>query len=204
MRASVPGQCRKGRIKGADDGDVPLGRRALSAFFTLPLVSLVAGLVLFGAHADGKAVPNAAGAACTQHTLKYVVTDDPREVARQNVFERDDNAVTDTGFYTRAQPSTPTLHAASHGSVVVFYRPDVPAAELAPLHALMAAAIATKAPVIVTPRRQAAPLVALAGGQQLICTAADAAQTARVRTFAAGLYQSLEPDPAATTPPSRK
>jgi hypothetical protein len=184
---------------------MPLGRRALATFIALPLLSLVAGLAVFGAHADGKSVPSAAGSACAQHTLKYVVTDDAREVQRQNVFEATNNVVTDTGFYARPTPATPTLHAASHGTVVIFYRPDVSAADLAPLHALMADAIATKAPVVVTPRRQSAPLVALAGGRQLTCIAADAAQTARVRMFAAGLYQSLKAsDPAATSTPSRK
>jgi hypothetical protein len=172
---------------------VALGRRASSAFFALPLLSLVLGLVFFGTHADGKAVPNAAGAACTQHTLRYVVTDDQREVQRQNAFERGLNVVTPPGFYARPTPSTPTLHAASHSFVVVFYRPGLPDAQLRPLRTLVAEALATKAPVIVAPRRQATALTALGLGQQLDCTAADAAQTARVRTFAAAIYASLKP-----------
>jgi hypothetical protein len=171
---------------------VPLGRRPLLVLLGLPLLALLAGVVTLGAHAKVRTVADASGADCRQHALRYVVTDDPRELRRQDVFERDDDRVTDNGFYTHAVPSTPTLHAASHGTVVVFYRPGLSADRLRPLHALMDAAVATKAPVVVAPRHQAEPLVALAGGEQLTCTAADAAQTARIRAFAAGLYSSLK------------
>jgi hypothetical protein len=172
---------------------MPLGRRPLLALLGLPLVALLVGLLTLGAHAQtSPRVPDASGGACTQHTLKYRITDDPAEVRRQNAFETSSAAITADGFYTRPAPAVPTLHAASHGYVVVFYRADLSTEELAPLHALMAAAVATKAPVIVTPRRQAAPLVALGEGQQLTCTAADAAQTARVRAFAAGIFPSLK------------
>ena len=171
---------------------MPLSRRASLAFLALPLLSLLAGLALFGAHAEGKAVPNAGGGACAQHTLKYVVTDDPREVQRQNVFEARSNIVTAPGFYTRPTRSTPTLHAASHSFVVVYYRPGLAAGALRPLRALAAVAHATKVPLIVAPRSQRAPVVALGLGQQLTCSAADAAQTARVRAFAAGIYPQLK------------
>jgi Protein of unknown function (DUF3105) len=171
---------------------VPLDRRALLAFAALAVASLLAGLMTLGAHAQDRPVPHAAGGACTQRTLRFVVTDDPAEVQRQNSFERRSAAVTDPGFYGHAVPATPTLHAASHGYVVVFYRPDLPAAELRPLRALAAAGRATRAPVIVAPRRQAPAVSALGLGQQLDCSAADAAQTARVRAFAAAVYPSLE------------
>src|SRR4051794_23435011 len=172
---------------------MPLGRRPLLALLGLPLVALLVGLLTLGAHAQtAPRVADASGGACTQHTLKYGITDDPAEVQRQTAFESSNAAITASGFYGRPTPAVPTLHAASHSTVVVFYRPDLSARELAPLHALMAVAVAPKAPLIVTPRRQVAPLVALGLGQQLTCTAADAAQTARVRAFAAGIYPSLK------------
>ncbi|HWI73121.1 MAG TPA: DUF3105 domain-containing protein [Baekduia sp.] len=171
---------------------MPLGRRPLCALIVLPVLALLAGLVTMGAHAQDRPVPSVAGGSCAQRALKFGVTDDPAEVERQTVFERRNTAVTEPGFYARAVVPTPTLHAASHGYVVVFYRPGLPAAQLRPLRALAAAARATKAPVIVAPRRQAAAVTALGLGQQLDCTAADAAQTTRVRAFAATIYPSLK------------
>ncbi|WP_272475352.1 DUF3105 domain-containing protein [Baekduia alba] len=150
-------------------------------------------MLTMGAHAGARPVPHAAGGACTQRALKFGVTDDPAEVQRQTAFESSDAAVTDPGFYTQPTPAVPTLHAASHSFVVVFYRPGLPAAELRPLRALAAAGRATKAPVIVAPRPgQHAAVAALGLGQQLTCTAADAAQTARVRAFAAAIYPPLK------------
>lgn len=166
----------------------------------LPLLALVAGLVTMGAHADGRTAPGAtvaaADAGCRDHALKYTVTDDRAELNRQMAFEATNAAVTSDGFYTRTPAMTPTLHAASHGSVVVFYRPGLSAAQLRPLRALVARAVATKAPVVVAPRAQRSALVALGVGHQLDCTAADAAQTARVRAFAAAIYPSLSTAPS--------
>jgi hypothetical protein len=170
-----------------------LDRRALATFIALPLLALVAGLLTMGGHAGARSVPNVGGGSCTQRTLRFGITDDPAEVQRQTVFERRSLAITAAGFYTRPTPATPTLHAASHGSVVVFYRPGLSAEQLRPLRALSAAATAAKAPVIVTPRHQAAAVTALGLGHQLDCTAADAAQTARVRAFAAAIYAPLKP-----------
>lgn len=173
---------------------MPFGRRALSLFIALPLLALVAGLATMGARAeDAPSAPDLAGGACTQHALKFGVTDDPAVVQRQDAFERTQAAVTAPGFYTRPTPATPTLHAAAHSFVVVFYRPDLSAEQLRPLRALAEQAVATKAPVVVAPRRQAGAVTALALGAQLTCIAADAAHTARVRAFAAAAYPSLKP-----------
>jgi Protein of unknown function (DUF3105) len=169
-----------------------LCRRAIALFIMLPVATLVAGVLTMGARAHERTVPSAAGGACTQHTLKFGVSDDPAEVGRQRVFEAALTAVTAPGFYAHPTPATATLHAASHSSIVVFYRPDLPAGQLRPLRALAEAGQATKAPVIVAPRRQAAALTTLGLGEQLTCTAADAAQTARVRAFAATVYPSLK------------
>jgi hypothetical protein len=178
---------------------MPLGRRPLLALVVLPVLALVAGFLTLGAHAQTPPkAPRAdqsalAAAGCTQHQLKYVVTDDPRVMREQTMFENSINIVTDTGFYTRPQPYTPTLHAASHGSVVVFYRPDALTRQgRAALKALVAAAIATKAPVVVAPRaQQPQALVALGLGAQLACPTATATQAARIRAFAAGIYPSV-------------
>lgn len=176
---------------------MPLDRRALLTLLALPVIALVVGLLALGGDApDPAAAASGAGssAGCAERTLKYVVTDDAAELNRQKAFEANiaTAAITADGFYDAPQPSTPTLHAASHGTVVVFYRPGLTADQLRPLHALIAQAVATKAPVIVAPRRQAPALTALTAGRQLDCSAADAAQTARVRAFAATVYASLK------------
>lgn len=180
---------------------MPLGRRPLLAMIVLPVLALVAGLVTMGAHAQTppRKAPRAdtaalAAAGCTQHNPKYGTTDDPRVVREQTMFENSINIVTDTGFYTRPQPYTPTLHAASHGSVVVFYRPDaLTAPARAGLRALVAAAVATKAPVVVAPRaQQPQALVALGLGAELDCPSATATQATHIRAFAAGIYPSVK------------
>lgn len=179
---------------------MPLGCRPLLALIVLPVLALAAGFLTLGAHAQtAPKAPAAnqsalAAAGCTQHELKYVVTDDPRVMREQTMFENSINIVTDTGFYTRPQPYTPTLHAASHGSVVVFYRPDALTRQgRAALKALVAAAIATKAPVVVSPRaQQRQALVALGLGAELACPDGGATQAAHVRTFAAGIYPSVK------------
>jgi hypothetical protein len=170
----------------------PFGRRALLAFIGLPLLALVAGLLTLGAHAGARSVPNVSGASCTQRTLRFGITDDPAEVQRQNAFERRSLAITAPGFYARPTAATPTLHAASHSFVVVYYRAGLAAEQLRPLRALSAVATATKVPLIVTPRRQRAAVTALGLGRELDCTAADAAQSARVRAFITAIYPSLK------------
>jgi hypothetical protein len=181
---------------------MPLGRRPLLVLLVLPVLALAAGLLTLGAHAQPapRHAPRvdataSAAAGCTQRTLKYVITDDPRVVQRQTMFENTNNVVTEPGFYTAPQPYTPTLHAASHGYVVVFFRPGLSAAALRPLHALAAAALATRAPVVVAPRPgQHDALVALGLGSQFACASAPtAAQATQVRAFAAGVYPSVKP-----------
>lgn len=179
---------------------MPLGCRPLLALIVLPVLALAVGLVTRGAHAQtAPKAPRAdtaalAAAGCTQHNPKYGITDDPRVVREQTMFENSINIVTNTGFYTHPQPYTPTLHAASHGSVVVFYRPDALTTDArATLKALVAAAIATKAPVVVAPRaQQPQALVALGLGAELACPDATATQAARIRAFAAGVYPSVK------------
>lgn len=175
---------------------MPLDRRALLTLLALPAIALVVGLLALGgdAPAPAAAASGAGADGCAERTLKYVVTDDAAEFNRQKAFEARiaTASITAGGFYDTPQPSTPTLHAASHGTVVVFYRPGLSADQLRPLRALIARAVATKAPVVVAPRRQATALTALVAGRQLDCSAADAAQTARVRAFAATTYASLK------------
>jgi hypothetical protein len=180
---------------------MPLSRRPLVALIVLPLLALAAGLLTMGAHAQTapRQAPRAdtaalAAAGCTQHKPKYGITDDPRVVREQTMFENSINIVTNTGFYTRPQPYTPTLHAASHGSVVVFYRPDALTADArATFRALVAAAVTTKAPVVVAPRsEQPQALVALGLGAELDCPSATATQAAHIRAFAAGIYPSVK------------
>lgn len=175
----------------AEHRHVPLDRRALLFLLVLPVFALVVGLLTMGADAKEPAA-SAAGASCTQHQLKYAVTDSAAEFNRQKAFEATNAAITEPGFYDRAPASTPTLHAASHSYVVVYYRPDLTAGQRRPLRALMAQATATRVPLIVAPRRQAEALTTLALGTQLDCSAADAAQIARVRAFAATYYASLK------------
>lgn len=174
---------------------MPLDRRALLTLLVLPVLALVAGLVVLGGGGPDRAVAAANAAdpsGCAERTLKYGVTDDASDFNRQKAFEATNAAVTEPGLYATEPPAVPTLHAASHGSVVVYYRAGLPAAQLRPLRALIAAAGATKAPVIVAPRHQAPALTAIAMGRQLDCSAADAAQTARARAFAATVYPSLK------------
>ena len=120
---------------------MPLDRRALLTLLVLPVLALVAGLVALGGNAPDPAAA-AAGAgradACAQRALKYVVTDDAAELNRQNAFEAT-SAVDHRRRLLRRRPAEhATLHAASHGSVVVFYRPGLPAGQLRPLRALVA------------------------------------------------------------------
>jgi hypothetical protein len=164
----------------------------------LPAIALVAGLLALGGDAPdpAAAASRSAGAdGCAEHALKYVVTDDAAELNRQKAFEATGTAITEPGFYGdgAAPASTATLHAASHGSVVVYYRSGLSADRLRPLRALVAKATAAKVPLIVAPRRQAAALTTIALGRQLDCSAADAAQTTRVQAFATAVYPSLKP-----------
>jgi hypothetical protein len=172
---------------------VPLGRRPLLVLVLAPVIALIAGLLTLGAHAEAprSLASVASGGACRQHALRYTVTDDRAELQRQMAFEATSAAITEPGFYPTAPPATATLHAAAHSSVVVYYRAGLAAAQLAPLRALSARAHATKVPLIVAPRAQRAAVVALALGRQLACSAADAAQTARVRAFAEAAYPPL-------------
>lgn len=182
---------------------MPLGCRPLLALLGLPVLALVAGLLTFGAHSSpAQKAPRAdtqalAAAGCAQHALKYGgMTDDPRVMRQQLTFESAINVVTEPGFYTNAKPYLPTLHAASHGSVVVFYRPDALTPDgRAALERLSAAAAATKAPVVIAPRTRAEQpqaLVALGLGAELACPTAHAAQATRIRAFAAGVYPSVK------------
>ena len=174
---------------------MPLDRRALLILVVLPVLALVAGLATLGgdAPAPAAAAPSAGAAGCTEHALKYAVTDDAAEFNRQKAFEASDADITAPGFYDAAPPRTPTLHAASHGAVVVFHRPGLPADRLRPLRALVAKAAVAKVQLIVAPRRQATALTTIALGRQLDCSAADAAQTTRVQAFATAVSPSLKP-----------
>jgi hypothetical protein len=173
---------------------LPFGRRALLVLVLVPLATLVAGMATLGARAQrpkaGEAGP---GSGCVLDAPRFGGSDDPAEVERQLAFEARSTAVTDPGFYNASVPSTPTIHAASHGFVVVFYRPGLAEGTLRGLAALAAAGQATKAPVIVAPRRQAPALVTLGLRERLTCRAGGLAEVARTRAFAATIYASLKP-----------
>lgn len=170
--------------------------RGTIALLTLGLLgSLIAGLLIWGL--GGSVAPTVASEAsgCTVHPLRFTVTDDPGEFARQQRFESTINAVPAPGFYDRALDEVATLHAASHAFVVVFVGAGLVDDGRAGLRGLADAATRTKAPVIVSQRRQTDAIVALSRGYALTCARGGAAQAAEARRFAAQEYASVA-DPA--------
>lgn len=170
------------------------------------LAALVGGIVLWGTGGDVAPTVADEASGCTVHALRFTVTDDPAEYARQRRFERAVNAVPTPGFYDRVIDGDATLHAASHAYVVVFARPGVDGDAAEGLRTLSDAATRTKAPVIVSRREQAPAIVALSRGYELSCRRGGAAQAAEVRRFAAQEYPSVadpadrSEGPAPTTP----
>lgn len=159
------------------------------------VVSLVAGALVWGT--AGEVAPTVADEAsgCTVHPLRFTVTDDPAEFARQRTFERAVNTVPKPGYYERVLDRDAALHAASHAYVVVFMRHDIGGDGRDGLRALSAAAVRTKAPVVVSEREQQPAIVVLSRGYELSCRKDGAAQAAEARRFAAQEYASVA-DPA--------
>lgn len=172
-----------------------VSRRMLAVCAALLAISLVAGMLfLHGSRSPELSADESAG--CKQHALRYAVTDDPAEFARQKRYEaaiNDPNAapLPKPGMYARTPAWTPTLHAVSHSFVVVLYRPGISAGAMRELRALDRIATETQAPVLIAPHAQAAPLIAIAMGQELRCSSADAAQARAVRAFGAAVYSSV-------------
>ncbi|MEH3053952.1 MAG: hypothetical protein PGN13_08090 [Patulibacter minatonensis] len=186
-----------------DEDDAPgfrLGLPTILVLGALLVGSLVAGLVVWGT--GGEAPPTVGAASgCTVTPLKYTVTNDPAVFAEQKRFESTINAVPKPGFYDRVLDPIPTLHAASHSFVVVFAREGLGGAGIDGLQAMERAAVATKAPVVVSRRRQDAAFVALSRGYELSCAEGGAVQAAEVRRFAAQEYASVaDPADAGTSP----
>lgn len=183
-----------------------LGRRTIALLLAGLVASLIGGIVLWGT--AGEVAPTVADEAsgCEVHALRFTVTDDPAEYARQRRFEQTVNAVPTPGFYDRVLDRDATLHAASHAFVVVFARADVDGDGRDGLRALSDAATRTKAPVVISRREQQPAIVALSRGYELSCRQGGAAQAAEVRRFAAQEYASVADPrdgaagPAPTTP----
>jgi hypothetical protein len=170
-------------------------RRMVVVLAGLVLASLAAGLLVFGL--NGEEPPRAAaGSGCAVHRLAYTVTDSADAFAEQKRFELSQVAVTAPGLYRGPVAEVPTLHAASHGSVVVFHRGVLGAGAAADLQALHVRAARTKAPVVIAPREQDDAHVAISNGYELRCGGASPRETAEVVRFAARAYASLTP-PAA-------
>lgn len=175
-----------------DDG---VGLRSIALLVGALVVSLVAGALLWGTAGDVAPTVADEASGCTVHPLRFTVTDDPAEFARQRRFEQTVNTVPKPGYYERVLDRDATLHAASHAYVVVFMATGVDGDGRDGLRALSDAAVRTKAPVVVSERAQGAAIVALSRGYELSCRDGGAAQAAEVRRFAAQEYPSVA-DPA--------
>ncbi|MBO9533951.1 MAG: hypothetical protein J7513_13355 [Solirubrobacteraceae bacterium] len=188
---------------GGDDHGGGLSLRSIVFLVGALLVALAGGMVVWGASGDVAPTVADEASGCTVRALRFTVTDDPAEFARQQRFEVTTNTLPAPGFYDRELAADPTLHAASHSFVVVYARPDVGGDAIDGLKGLDAAARKTKAPVVISRRAQGPALVALSRGYQLSCRQGGAPQAAEVRRFAAQEYASVgDPDDRSTTPPA--
>ena len=185
------------------DGAGGLSVRTIGLMVGALLAALAIGMAVWGT--AGEVAPTVADGAsgCKVHALRFTVTDDPAEFARQQQFESTAKPVPLPGFYDRVLDEVATLHAASHSYVVVYARGDVRGGGEEGLRALEAAAVKSKAPVIVSRRDQEPAIEALSRGYALTCQQGGAAQAAEVRRFAAQEYASVaDPNDASTTPPA--
>lgn len=176
------------------DDDAPghgLSARTIALLVAVVVGSLIAGVVIWGTKGEQAPTVGNAQTGCAVQPLRFTVTNDPKVFAHQLQFERQFNTVPKPGFYDRVLDAVPTLHAASHSYVVVFASAKVSGDALDSLKALSAAAVATKAPVIVSRRDQPQALVALSRGYQLTCPSGGVSQAAEVRRFAAQEYASV-------------
>jgi len=176
-----------------------LSRRALAVLAGIVLAGFALAAAVLGTGGEAGPAPVAGERdGCTQQALRFGYTDDGAVVEQQEAYERELVAggadLPLPGFTTRALDEVPALHTVTHAYVLVHYRAGLPASELAPLRALAGLAGAQKAPVLVAPRDQREPLVALRDGVRLTCDGVGPPQVRRLRAFAATLYPSLAGD----------
>ncbi|ADB49389.1 DUF3105 domain-containing protein [Conexibacter woesei] len=178
------------------DGAAGISRRAVCALAAFVVGTFAICALVFGLGSSGPA-PAAAGIhdGCRESDLRFTVTNDQREVDRQHAFERRLLAakaqLPQPRFHTEPVDPTASLHSASHGFVVAYYRDDVAAGDLGDLRALQALANEQKVPLLTAPRVQRAALVAVRSGIEMTCSEAGAEQVAQLRRFTAELYRSL-------------
>jgi len=159
-----------------------IGLRATLGLSAALVGLLAAGIVFLGLGGGSPAAQAAAPGGCSERPFAY----DAAELARQQRFERSlgaGAALPPVGFHAERLDPTASLHAASHGYIVVYYRPGTPAAGL---KAFADAALAQKVPALISPRKQAAAVVAITQDRELTCSGAGG-----VRGFAARYYPSL-------------
>jgi hypothetical protein len=156
------------------------------------LASLLAGAAAFGLRAPAAAEPAPPSAGCTEKTLKFVVTDDETVHAEQLRFERrlstDSPALPAPGLHPKPVDPVASLHAASHGYIVVYFRAG-PTDE--GLGTIARHAVGQKIPLLAAPREQRSALIAVRAGMELRCASAGPEQLARVRAFGAAVYPGL-------------
>lgn len=156
------------------------------------LASFFAGAAAFGLHAPAAAEPAPPSAGCTEKTLKFVVTDDETVHAEQLRFERrlsaESPALPAPGLHPKPVDPVASLHAASHGYIVVYFRAGTPDESLG---TIARHAVAQKIPLLAAPRQQRDALVAVREGMELRCSSAGPEQLARLRAFGAAVYPGL-------------
>ncbi len=171
-----------------------LGLRTTALLVGVLLASLVAGLVVWGT--GGQVAPTVADEAsgCRVHPLRFTVTDDPAEFARQKRFESTVNAVPTRLLRppARCRLDPPRRFARVRRGLRAA-RCQRRRHRRAPRAQYRAER--TKAPVVISRRAQQPALVALSRGYALTCRQGGAPQAAEVRRFAAQEYESVA-DPA--------
>jgi hypothetical protein len=157
------------------------------------LASYLAGAAAFGLRAPAAAEPAPPSAGCTEKTLKFVVTDDETVHAEQMRFERrlsaESPALPAPGLHPKPVDPVASLHAASHGYIVVYFRARKTERGLG---TIARQAVAQKIPLLAAPREQQRDaLVAVREGMELRCSSGGPEQLARLRAFGAAVYPGL-------------
>jgi hypothetical protein len=174
----------------------PMSRRAVAVVCAIMLIWLAVGIQVSNGKPDAaKLEPPAHSteAGCRQAPLRYFVSDDPADTQRQAAFERSGRMIPAPGVYLHAPDRDATLHAISHGDVVIFFTGARPSEELAAFARL---ADTEHAGVLVVARPDAdradAPaLEARRNGARLTCSGAGPAQVTAVQRFAAAMWPRL-------------
>ncbi|MDO9354371.1 MAG: DUF3105 domain-containing protein [Solirubrobacteraceae bacterium] len=179
------------------------GHRFVFVLVGLLALGLIAGLATVGLGDDpANTRPRAEGprGACDAHELEYYVTDDEDEYNRQVAFDASNPDVVPPGFHDEPIDPTVSLHGASHGYVVVSYRPGLPADVMAGLRALQAVGMSKESPVLTVPREQADAIRAVGSEWELTCRAGDADAVRQLVRFAAETSPALAKTIVPTTP----